>query len=232
MEISAEAYAVRFTLNDTLGIELENEDLKSLETVGELYDLVAQRVGPLAPPKRMACSMFYPLRRALCEACGVQRGDVRLDTDLGRIFNRWRFRRQWRAVRQALKTHVRPIGGKGDAWGFLWFMAGAVGLFGAPYLPKVLAAIVVLAALAALMMGIVYKVYPVQPWTLMPNSPETVRDLTRLLRAVAVYDKAERRQQLTATELWVLVVGVLEDWSCAGLPKVRRDTRLEEDLKL
>jgi hypothetical protein len=80
-------------VENEFAIYLSDEELSDIHTVGNLHNLLVQKLG--ATPDCLSARTFYQLRKAMVAVLGVARGTVRPTSFLDDIFDKKRIRAQW-----------------------------------------------------------------------------------------------------------------------------------------
>jgi acyl carrier protein len=96
-------------LEDEFGLELRDDELANVRTVGDLHAVIEMKLAPLAAREGCPTSgAFYFLRAGLVAATGRERRTLTPDSRLSGLLPRAGRRRRWRQVQEAAGVVYLP----------------------------------------------------------------------------------------------------------------------------
>src|SRR5687768_4924872 len=99
-------------IEDEFGISIPDHDASRLETVGQIYDYVRQRLSATRGPRCVSQATFYRVRAALAALTGVPQATIRPATPLDRLRPAQALQADWSTVARStgltLPRLVRP----------------------------------------------------------------------------------------------------------------------------
>ena len=87
-------------IEEEFSIDLPDEDVSKVHTVGELYEFVLSKLK--TTPDCLSSKAFYRTRRALVDALGLPRRSIRPSTDLEPLFPTAHRKQLWSSVADAI----------------------------------------------------------------------------------------------------------------------------------
>jgi len=96
---------------EEFGIRLDvyGAELNRMKTVGDLHTCICRVLGKQRTYRCPRVSVFLSLRRALIKELNVERGVVRPETTLLRLFPRRRRRKSWRAIELSVPHRIPAL---------------------------------------------------------------------------------------------------------------------------
>lgn len=208
-------------IEERFGIRIIDEEAAQMYTVAELYAFLLRQLRRRKPGTCPSASVFYRLRRALVNTCGVDRERVRLGSSVSEILGDTTPWRAWRNMRKELDFKLPPL--SSPSWLSLVFaMMFATAVIGGAMTMGPNGALIV-TAIAAIPVVLLH----IYTRSLMRIAPEcqTVREL---VSAVAVTRPSEADHQPTVA--WNALCDIIHDHTWMPKEKIRPETRFVEDL--
>jgi hypothetical protein len=229
-------------LEDEFGIDIKDEDIANVRTVGALYDVVMAKLAlPAAEGACLSGRVFYRLRRGLQEVGGLDRRRIRPGTPLTELIPAPGRRRTWDiwAIRSGIRLpqldfprRLRPLIHTlvcATALAIAGILPYAMHLGGAEISGVVTTwGVAVIVALVAL-----YRV--AARWAVAyPPHVETLGDLTHevVRRGVPAHHQVDKdRALMTAETVWNRLVDIIEREHYVKRDLITPTADLYEDLK-
>jgi acyl carrier protein len=96
-------------VEDTFQITIENEEAEKILTVGELYNLVLEKLQGTDNKICLTSAAFYRVRRAIMKALGCKRTSISLSTSLEKLLPQDDRRKKWRQIQQEMTLDLPDL---------------------------------------------------------------------------------------------------------------------------
>ena len=219
-------------VEEAFEIEIEDEAYQSVETVGDLHELVLVRLAARRDEARdpVACARvpaFNRIRRALIEVAGVERRDVRPAAALDELVPREGRRAAWEKLRD--QSRLRWPGLTAPAW-LLWItLAASVTACAAAYVFYSLtwSLILVFGGCFLLILNAT-RALQVE----LPGGVSTVGDLTQTVARWNYGLLVSGREPASPDEVWKLLVEIIEEQLAIPRSEIRPEASFVRDLQV
>jgi hypothetical protein len=96
-------------VEDTFQIHIANDETGSVATVGDLHSLVLSKIHWQDSKRCLTTAAFYRIRRALVDALGLERRQIRPSTPLAVILPEHNRRENWRRIQKAMRWKLPGV---------------------------------------------------------------------------------------------------------------------------
>jgi acyl carrier protein len=96
-------------VEETFRITIPNEEAANIVTVGQLYECIFSKQMTRETNRCLSAAAFFQFRRALTDQFGINRGNVRPSTIIGRIVPGQKRRSEWQHLARKLDWRLPPL---------------------------------------------------------------------------------------------------------------------------
>lgn len=94
---------------DSFGVDLPDDEVSKVKTVGDFYDLVTTKLQDRASSICLTSNAFYRTRRAIMDAIGVDRRDIRPSTHVLDLLAGRGVVTTWRQVERSIRLRIPKL---------------------------------------------------------------------------------------------------------------------------
>ena len=217
------------TVEDAFQIHIADEAAGNVSTVGELCNLVLDKLQGQHSKRCLTSSAFYRTRRGIVDVAGIDRREIRPSTALAIIFPRNGRREKWRRIQESMKLKLPDL--QHPAWLASGLLACGVALVAVPGLYAGLGygwiAISFLIGLAV--GGFLITLSPFLA-VAFPNRDTTVGDLARDVLALNHARLAGDAGGWNKKDVWESLCRLIVMQTNVAREKVRPEASIVDDL--
>jgi acyl carrier protein len=216
-------------IEDGFQIHITDEEAGAVSTVGDLHNLVVEKLKGEESKRCLTSAAFYRTRRGIVEALGVDRRQIRPSTPLPGLLPQEARRDKWRRIQGAMECKLPALQHSGSTQ--LTFLSSAVVLALGPgiYYHLGMGWLALLFVFGLIVGGFLIKASPALA-TEFPNNESTVGDLARDVLAANYARLAEQVGGWSKKETWETLCRLIVHQTGVKREDITPEARIVGDL--
>jgi hypothetical protein len=216
-------------VEDAFQIHIADEEAGNVATVGDLHNLVVDRLHAKDAKACLTSAAFYRVRRGIIDTLKINRRDIRPSTPLETILPRDSRRQRWRDLQQVVRLKVPDLQHPG--WIQLSMFAAGVALAAAVgvYLRVGLGGTLLISSLGLVVGPLLLNISP-RLADAFPNRVTTVGDLARDVLALNHARLAAETGSWTKQDGWETLCRLITLQTGVDASKIKPDSLIVGDL--